>query len=170
VFGVRAYVVTRIITLLLCRYGVAWAWLTARRPALTRTPAGLSRCSPPATRAQPGVTSPQSHPAGVIACSIRKQPSRSQAPGPRLCRSAAARLPLALSGPSRAPLAPRAAAHTSAAPQACPRPPQPPARPNAGGHGGNPARSRLGTPSHRATPKGMRVCCVSPGRRGETAR
>lgn len=155
VFGVRVYVATRITTLLLCRYGVAAAWLTACRPALTRTPAGLTRCSPAASCAQPCVTSPQPHPAAVIACSIRKQPSRHQRPGPQLCRSPAGPAGLAPSSPSKGPLACPLARHTSAAPQACPRPPQAPARGNAGGMGGTLLARARGTPSHRATPKGL---------------
>lgn len=152
-FEVRVYVVTRITTLLLCRYGVAAAWLTACRPALTRTPAGLTRCSPAASRAQPGVTSPQPHTAAVIACSIRKQPSHHQRPGPQLCRSPAGPAGLAPSSPSKGPLACPLVRHTSAALQACHRPPQASARGNAGGHGGNPARSRLGDAITSRDPK-----------------
>jgi hypothetical protein len=103
-------------------------------PALSATPAGLSRCSPrhQATPAADPQGSPACRPgpAAVSACSIRKQPRPALAPGPQLCRSLrsrASRAPAATTrgGPAgprqRPPAAPAGPRRGSACPP-LPRP------------------------------------------------
>lgn len=125
-------------------------------PALSATPAGLSRCSPrhQATPAADPQGSPACRPgpAAVSACSIRKQPRPALAPGPQLCRSLRSRAqqgpgghhqgqagratPAATSCPGRAPQGQRLPSSATAWPQRA-------AGCKQGGHGGNPDRTRF---------------------------
>lgn len=122
-----------------------------------------SRAQPVFTACQPCTAGRHPHPAALTSCerlfnpqTIQPPPATRARPLLIVCRPGWPRPQVALSSPRKGPLSCRLVNHTRDAPQACPRPPQGPARGSAGGGMGGtlPARAR-GTPSHHATPKGL---------------